>query len=99
MADIKPSKKDAQRLSAQQRQILRLLELGQAYPKGDDIAHLPRTGDIIDVLKRPRNPVSFASVSRALRLLEQAGLIVSYPVRGSRGQGRAYALARDDADG
>lgn len=82
------------RLSPLQRQILDVMRDRQAYrPRTEYIGNLPRTGQIIDALDRPRTPSSYASVSRALARLEKAGLVVSYLASmATQGKGRAYAL-------
>jgi hypothetical protein len=78
--------------SIMQHMILNVLhDAGQ--PIDDRIGHLPRTGDIIDMLGLPRTKSSFASVSRSLARMETAGWIVSYrALVKTRGNGRHYAV-------
>lgn len=81
------------RLSPLQRQILDYLaHVGQ--PIGDRIGHLPRTGDVVDAVGRPRDKGNFASVSRALRRLCAAGLVNAYvPALRTRGKGLHWSLS------
>lgn len=72
-----------------------LRERGLAKPYGDgsfDTKHLPRTGDVIDALGRPRDNVSYASVSRSLARLQAKGLIVAYRGLWSVGQGHRWGI-------
>jgi hypothetical protein len=79
-------------ISPMQHQILNIL-IAAGQPIGEEIGHLPRTGDIVDALGWTRDKSSFASVSRSLKRLERAGRIVSYqPFIRTRGNGRHYAV-------
>lgn len=80
------------RLSKVQREILAYLAT-TPQPVAGNIAKLPRTGDIIDGLGRARSPSNYAVVSRALKRLEQRGLISSFAsIICTRGKGMAYAI-------
>lgn len=64
-------------------------------PIGDRIGHLPRTGDIVDSVSRQRDKSGFASVSRSLRRLAAAGVIVAYsPYFYTKGKGLHWALSK-----
>jgi len=77
---------------AMQRAILAYLAtVGQ--PRGDYIGHLPRTGDIVDALGYPRNKAGFASVSRSLARLCEAGKVEAhYGSICTPGKGARYCL-------
>jgi hypothetical protein len=84
------------RLSGVQKEILSYLAttpqpevLGDGYR----IHHLPRTGNIIDALGRPRTSSNYTAISKALKRLEERGLVSSYQSEAAhRGKGLAYAL-------
>jgi DNA-binding MarR family transcriptional regulator len=84
------------RLSKVQKEILSYLAQTpqpEALDYGHRIHHLPRTGDIIDALGRPRTPSNYAAISKALKRLEERGLVSSYQSEAAhRGKGLAYAL-------
>lgn len=81
-------------LSPMQREILRHLATCSG-PMGNRIGHMPRTGDIIDAIGRPRTNSSFASVSRSLGRLQAAGLIDAYRAElCTRGDGAHWSLRR-----
>jgi len=80
------------RLSKMQRQILAYLAT-TPQPVGGRIGALPRTGNIIDALCLARTESNYAVVSRALKRLEERGLVSSYSsIMAARGCGLAYAL-------
>ena len=63
--------------------------------KDGRIGHLPRTGDIVDALGRPRTNSAFASVSRSLARLRKLGLVDAYlPSIQTRGSGAHWSLRR-----
>lgn len=79
------------RTSVVQRDILVFLD---DYPPPDSsyIGHLPRTRDIVDALGRHRDKAAYASVSRSLRRLWEAGRINAYQgVMASPGYGHRWS--------
>lgn len=81
------------RLSKMQKEILLCLAAFKA-PDTAHIGDLPRTGEIIGSLGRPRTTSNYAAVSRALSRLEERGLVRSYrSYLAIRGRGLRYALA------
>jgi hypothetical protein len=62
------------RLSKMQKEILVVLAT-MPQPVGDKITGLPGTGNIIDALRRQRTASSYAAISKALRRLEERGLV------------------------
>ncbi len=83
------------RLSEMQAAIVAYLETFPG-PIGDRIGHLPRTGDVVDAIGFPRTKAAFASVSRSLSRLAQAGKVSAYsPSISTRGNGVHWCLRRD----
>lgn len=87
-----PADNDFNRLSPMQREIMRYLANCDG-PVGNRIGHLPRTGDIIDAIGRPRTNASFAAVSRSLARLAAHGLVDAYHAElRTRGDGSHWSL-------
>jgi len=81
------------RLSKMQKEILLCL-MAFKVPDTEYIGDLPRTGEIIEALGRPRTASNYAVVSRALSRLEERGLVRLYrPYLAARGRGLHYSLA------
>ena len=84
------------RLSKMQKEIIAFLATTPA-PFGNTLPGLPRTGDIIDALARERTASSYAAISKALRRLEERGLVSSVaPSMALRGKGLRYYLTRGE---
>ena len=87
-----PKRRFISRLSKMQKAILAHLAAAP-QPNGDLIGHLSRTGDIINALGRERTPSSYAAISKALRRLEERGLINAYSAQCRlAGNGYRYAV-------
>ena len=85
-------------LSRLQCAILESLPAGNTFHHDEyghaHIGHLPTTGDILEALGRNRTKANYAAVSKALRRLEERGLVVSFDtVIWNRGKGRRYATS------
>jgi hypothetical protein len=81
------------RLSSLQKSILSYLQKTPRYNQSATIKGIPGTGDIIDAIGRQRNPATYAAVSKALRRLEDRGLVSScMPGLAVQGKGLKYFL-------
>jgi hypothetical protein len=94
-----PTSDIVNRLSPLQRAIVEILQRmpGPGADVDEDgcvyMGHLPFTGDIIDMLGRPRDRKSYASVSRSLGRLVSTGLVECSQAWFHRGKGFRYWLA------
>lgn len=83
------------RTSQMQAAILEILASRGANPPATSfIGNLPRTGDIVDALGRPRDKTSYAAVSRSLKRLWMAGKVNAHsPSIATQGMGYRWSLA------
>jgi hypothetical protein len=91
--------RNVSRLSKLQKEIRAYLATTpQPEPYGEVwlISHLPSTGSIIVALGRERTPSNYAAVSKALRRLEERGLIVGHQATCHlQGKGLRYTANSD----
>lgn len=78
-------------LSHLQQAILETLPSGKGF-QGGYVGWLPTTGDILTALGKGRTNANYAAVSKALRRLEERGMVVSFTATlAIRGNGFRYA--------